>query len=120
MKTPSTTKEWVRDVKWALQEALSIHEQTLGQSNEIPLNDIYKMASSIGLIYREIKDKTLQEELIKKTWGNVLYVHKEIPEFKNKYKRCFAHAYLDTMIHFGFIKASKADKIIDILERQKK
>lgn len=120
MKIPSTTKEWVRDVKEALNEALSIHEEGLGKESEVPRNDIYKMASSIGLIYRDIDDESLKDELIKKTWSNILYIHKEIPHFQNKYKRCFVHAYLDSMIHLGFIKVNRSEKIIDILERQGK
>ncbi len=115
-----STKDWTREVKDALNEALSIQEESTGKENEVPVNNLYRMASPIALYFHKIDNDELKEELIKKTWGAVSYIQEEIPSFKNKYKRCFAHAYLDTLIHLKLLSTSKAEKIIDILERQDK
>ncbi len=46
----------------------------------------------------------------------VLYVHENIPEYKKKYRRCFVHAYLDSMILHKLLTRTKAEKVIDYLE----
>lgn len=120
MKKSYSTKDWTREVKDALSEALSIQEESVGKESEVPINNLYRMAAPIALYFHKIDNDELKEDLIEKTWGAVHYIREEIPSFKNKHKRCFAHAYLDTLIHLKLLSTSKAEKIIDILERQGK
>jgi len=112
-KTPKTIKDWLREVEWALNEAIDILNEN---SSSLPEDDFYKMAPSISAILRGIEDPSVKDEMMKYSLSNVMYVHKKIPEYKSKYKRCFVHAYLDSMIYTNDITRAKAEKVIDLLE----
>jgi len=79
MKTPSTVREWAREVKFALDEALAAQEISMGGSNEVSMVDLYKMAPAIAAIYRSIGNEETKEKLIVISWSAVLYVHENIP-----------------------------------------
>ena len=112
-KAPKTIKEWLREVEWALNEAMDILNEN---PSSLPEDDFYKMAPSISAILRGIEDPSVKDEMMKYSLSNVMYVHKKIPEYKSKYKRCFVHAYLDSMIYTNDITRAKAEKVIDLLE----
>jgi hypothetical protein len=114
MKKPSTIKDWLREINFALDEAYSIQEGT----SEISNTDLYKMAPQILLIYRSIDDEALKRKVINLAWSSVITVHNEIPAFKLKYKRCFVHAYLDASIFLKIITTRKAERVIDFLEEK--
>ena len=116
MKTPSTVKGWAREVEMALDEAISIQESGVGKTTEVNNVDIYKMAPAIAAIYRSIESKETKRKMVDASCSAVLYVHENIPEYKNKYRRCFVHAYLDSMILLTLLTRTKAEKVIDYLE----
>src|SRR5680860_515398 len=116
MKTPSSNKDWGREVKLALEEALSIQEISVGQSTEVNLVDLYKMAPGIAAIYRSIENEEEKNLIIEVSWSSVLFIHGEIPEYREKHKRCFVHAYLDSMIYLKLITRRNAEKVMDRLE----
>ena len=112
-KAPKTIKEWLREVEWALNEAIDILNEN---PSSLPEEDFYKMAPSISAILREIEDPSVKDEMMKYSLSNVMYVHKKNPAYKSKHKRCFVHAYLDSMIYTNDITRAKAEKVIDLLE----
>jgi hypothetical protein len=115
-KAPKTIKEWIREVEWALEEAIDILNEDSSTLSEDDLNNLYKMAPSISAIARGIEDRPIKDEMLSHSLANVMYVHKKIPDYKSKYRRCFVHAYLDSMIYTKYISQSKAEKVIDLLE----
>ena len=116
LKTPSTIKEWAREIKWALEEAESAREDSEGAATEVSRLDMYKMAPAIGAIYRGIESEETKRKMIEASWSAVHYVHNKIPEYKKKHRRCFVHAYLDSMIFLSLLTRTKAEKVIDYLE----
>ena len=116
MKVPTSHKDWVREVKFALEKALSIQESSIGQSTEINVVNLFKMAPGIAAIYRGIENEEEKQSMIDVSWSAVFYIHEEMPEYKKKYRRCFVHAYLDSMIHLKLITRRKAEKVFDRLE----
>jgi len=116
MKTPASNKDWSREVKFALEEALSIQEGSIGTETEIDMVDLYKMAPGIAAIYRDIENEEEKISIIKQSWSAVMYVHDEIPEYRDKHKRCFVHAYLDSIIYLKLITRRNAERVIDRLE----
>lgn len=116
VKKSSTVKEWAKEVEFALKEALSIHEESTNSFNDV---DLFKMAPAIAAIFNSIKSEKRKDEMIKVSWSNVLYVHNEIPGYKIKSKRCFAHAYLDSIIFLKLITVKKSEKVLDYLESKK-
>lgn len=118
MKIPSTVKGWAREVKYALDEALTTQESSIGTSKEVSLVNLYRMAPAIAAIYRSIDDEQTKEQLIRISWPTVRYVHENIPEYKEKYRRCFAHAYLDSMVYLQHISRKEAENVIDFLEHR--
>ena len=116
IKAPSTVKQWTREIESALDEAISMQESSKGTATEIDKIDIYKMAPAIAAIYRNIESDKTKIKMIEVSWSAVLYVHEKIPEYKNKYRRCFVHAYLDSMIYLKLIMRTKGEKVIDYLE----
>ena len=116
VKKSSTVKEWAKEVEFALKEALSIYEENTNSFNDI---DLFKMAPAIAAIFNNIKSEKIKDEMIKVSWANVLHVHNEIPGYKTKSKRCFAHAYLDSIIFLQLITVKKSEKVLDYLERKK-
>lgn len=118
MKAPSKTKDWVREVEFALEEAISIQQSTAGKLTEISNVHLFKMAPGIAAIYRGIKSERDKQGMIDVSWSAAFYVHEHIPYYKNKYRRCFAHAYLDSIIYLQLLSRRKAEKIIDRLEKK--
>ena len=116
IKTPSTVKEWAREVELALDEAISTREGSEGTAVEVSRVDMYKMAPAIAAIYRSIESEETKRKMIAASWSAVLYVHEKIPEYKKKYRRCFIHAYLDSMIFLKLLTRTKAENVIDYLE----
>lgn len=116
IKTPSTVKEWAREVEFALDEAISTREGSVDTSAEVSRIDMYKMAPAIAAIYRSIESEETKRKMIVTSWSAVLYVREKIPEYKDKYRRCFVHAYLDSMIFLKLLTRTKAEKVIDYLE----
>jgi len=115
-KIPSSVKQWAQEVESALNEAVSIHDQSINTENEIDIINIYKMAPLIAAVYRDINIEKTKKEMIEISWPSVQYIHEKIPEYKNKYRRCFVHAYLDPIIYLKLMTRKKGEKIIDYLE----
>lgn len=97
-------------------EAIDILEEKSPCPSEEDFINLYKMAPPIAAIARGIEDQDIKERMIKYSYSNVLCAHKEIPDYRFKYKRCFVHAYLDALIFTKYISQSKAEKVIDLLE----
>jgi len=100
------------------KEAISIQESTIGKPTEISKTHLFKMAPGIAAIYRGIKNENDKQAMIDVSWSVVFYVHEKIPNYKNKYRRCFVHAYLDSIIYLKLLSRRKAEKIIDRLEEK--
>ncbi len=81
-KTPSTIKEWVREVKSALAEAASILDENMNTESEVNEVDMFKMAPAIAAIYRSIESEEIKCGMIEALWSIVLYVHENIPGYK--------------------------------------
>lgn len=116
MKLPTTIKGWVKEVCYALDEALAIQE--IECESPIANVDFYKMAPAIAAIYRSIESESVQKKMIERSWSGVLLVHNELPEYKLKYKSCFVHAYLDSMIYLKVMTLKKSHKVVDFMENK--
>jgi hypothetical protein len=117
---PLTLEYWIKETEFALEEALSIRKDSADSDNAVMLNDIYKMAPSIAAIFNGIENEESKEEMRELVWSNVLHIHQKIPKYKSKSRRCFVHAYLDSIIYLKLITVKQAEKIIDFLESEGK
>jgi len=115
-KKSLTIKEWAKEVEFALEEARSIYEESSPSLDEV---DFYKMAPLIAAIFNDIENEKTKNEMRAVSWSNVQYVHSEIPSYKVKSKRCFAHAYLDSVIFLRLITVKKSEKVLDYLGHKK-
>ncbi|TXK94362.1 hypothetical protein BMR07_14580 [Methylococcaceae bacterium CS1] len=76
------------------------------------------MAPLIAAIFNKVEDEKIKNEMKDISWAYVLNAHKEIPGYKDKWKRCFVHAYLDSIIYLKLITVEKSETIIDYLENK--
>ncbi|TXL11656.1 hypothetical protein BMR05_16000, partial [Methylococcaceae bacterium HT4] len=70
------------------------------------------MAPLIAAIFNKVEDEKIKNEMKDISWAYVLNAHKEIPGYKDKWKRCFVHAYLDSIIYLKLITVEKSETII--------
>lgn len=113
-KLPTTTKAWAREVTWALDEAEDILNDTKNQKPEDGMLGMYRMAPAIAGIVRSVPE-SCRTELNEHSIGLCHYLFQEIPDYKLKYRRCFVHAYLDSMIFLKHINREKSERVIDYL-----
>lgn len=76
------------------------------------------MAPLIAAIFNNVEDEKIKNEMKDISWSYVFNAHKEIPGYKDKWKRCFVHAYLDSIIYLKLITVEKSETIIDYLENK--
>ncbi|MBX9913667.1 MAG: hypothetical protein K2Y25_07195 [Pseudomonadaceae bacterium] len=113
---PNTLKAWAREALNALEEAEAIRADSPG----IEEQDLFKMAPAIAAYFRGIDDEELTEKMFQHACGTVVMIHEQIPEYRDLYKRCFIHCYLDAMIMIKVLKLSRAEQVIDFLEAKGK
>lgn len=118
MGTPKTVEEWAEEAKFALDEALSIQQESAVKEQPVLIRELYKMAPLIAVIFRKIEDHEIKEQIRQETWATVKHVHKVIPGYIHKYKRCFVHAYLDSMISLELISLTDSDNVLDLMEER--
>jgi len=114
-KLPITIKAWAKEVNWALDEAEYMLNDTKNQKPEDGLLGMYRMAPAIAGIVRSVP-KSCRNEVCEHSIGLCHYLFQEIPDYKLKYRRCFVHAYLDSMIFLKYLNREKSERVIDYLE----
>ena len=114
-KLPTTIKIWAKEVIWALDEAENMLNDAGQQMPEDEFLGMYRMAPSIAAIARSVPESG-RKEVSMHAIGLCHYLFQEIPHYKLKYRRCFVHAYLDSMIFLKYLNKKKSVRIIDYLE----
>ena len=114
-RLPKTIKSWANEVIWALDEAEDMLNDTKHQMPEDEFLGMYRMAPAIAAIVRNVPESS-RDEVCKYAIGLCHYLFQEMPHYKLKYRRCFVHAYLDSMIFLKYLNKEKSESIIDCLE----
>mgnify|MGYP006910205916 CR=1 FL=1 len=100
---------------WALDEAEDMLNDPNQQMPEDEFLGMYRMAPIIAAIVRSVPDSS-RDEVCEYSIGLCHYLFQEMPHYKLKYRRCFVHAYLDSMIFLKYINKKKSECIIDYLD----
>ncbi len=115
--TPKTNKTWAREITLALQEANTLLKETEQELGEKIENRLFTSAPVMAMKNRNI-DFTQREDAINYACESVVSMLRHYPELKDKEKRCFVHAYVDTHIYLKLFKQSKSEDLFYYLENK--
>ena len=114
---PKTNKNWAKEIIQAITDAESLLLETEEELGEKMNNRLFVSAPVIAMKTRGV-DFTKRQDAIDFGCESVVSMLREFPELKDKPKRCFVHAYIDTHIFLKFYKQSKSEDLFFYLENK--
>jgi|GEM_PF-3330134 len=115
MAVPKDNKSWAKEITRALDDGMRLLVETEQEVGEQLHERLFIAAPVIAMKNRNI-DFTKHDDVTDFACESVVSMLREYPEFKNKYKRCFVHAYIDSHIYLKLYKQSKAEDLFFYLE----
>ena len=115
MATPKDNKSWAKEITQALEDAMQLLVETEQEVGE-QLNDRLFIAAPVVAMKNRGIDFTKHTDAVDFACESVVSMLREYPEFRDKYKRCFVHAYIDAHIYLKLYKQSKAEDLFYYLE----
>jgi hypothetical protein len=114
---PKTNKNWAKEITQAISEAEALLQETEQELGEKMNNRLFVSAPVIAMKTRGV-DFTKRQDAIDFACESVVSMLREFPELKDKPKRCFVHAYIDTHIYLKLFKQSKSEELFFLLENK--
>lgn len=114
---PKTNKGWTKEITVALEDAEQLLQETQQELGEDMKGRLFVSAPIIAMKNRGV-DFSKRQDAVDYACESVVSMLREFPELKDKYRRCFVHAYIDTHIYLKFYKQSKSEDLFYYLENK--
>ena len=115
---PKTNKNWAKEITVAIDDATQLLLETEHELGEKMTNRLFVSAPVVAMKNRGI-DFIKRQDVVDYACESVVSMLRELPELKDKPKRCFVHAYVDAHIYLKLFRQSKSEDLFYFLENKK-